>query len=106
MAGSIFGQHDDLVVQLWPQALSEASQDGEVQEFFARHMVEIHDYIADVYRRSQAAGGIRTDCDPDAEAWIFLAIGILRAGDERLGNIVGDAFLPIVDSRRRWLNAD
>jgi AcrR family transcriptional regulator len=106
IAQSMFAPGDDVVVQLWPQALSETSTDGEVQAYFAAHLAQIHDYIADVYRRSQEAGGIRAGRDPAAEAWIFLAIGILRSADERIGNIVGPHFAQIVDSRRRWLSGD
>ena len=41
--------------------------------------------------------------DPDAEAWIFISLGLLSTIDRRLGNLVGDEFDDIVASRRAWM---
>ena len=54
-------------------------------------------------RRAQAAGGIVADRDADAEAWIFISLGLLSTIDRRLGNLVGEEFDRIVDSRRAWM---
>ena len=61
------------------------------------------DEAADVIRRSQKAGGIVAERDADAEAWIFISLGLLSTIDHRLGNIVGDEFDDIVSSRREWM---
>jgi hypothetical protein len=41
--------------------------------------------------------------DADAEAWIFISLGLLSTIDRRLGNLVGDEFDDIVASRRAWM---
>ena len=64
---------------------------------------EVHEYVAAVIRRAQEAGGIVADRDADAEAWIFISLGLLSTIDHRLGNIVGDEFDDIVSSRREWM---
>ena len=91
------------IATLWVQALTEASDDAEIGRFVKRHMKEVHAYVADVIRRSQAAGGIRPEHDADAEAWIFIALGLLSTVGRRVGGMVDDAFPGIVASRRRWL---
>jgi hypothetical protein len=58
---------------------------------------------ADVIRRAQAEGGIVAERDPEAEAWIFISLGLLSTIDHRLGSIVGDEFADIVASRREWM---
>ena len=40
-------------------------------------MREVRAYIADVIRLAQKAGAVQTDRDADAEAWIFVAGGLL-----------------------------
>ena len=80
-AGELAGR--DLEPQL--QALAEASEDAEIRAFMRRHLREVHDFVADVHRRAQAAGGIPPERNADAEAWVFLAIGLLRASDDCLG---------------------
>ena len=54
-------------------------------------------------RRAQAGGGIVSDRDADAEAWIFISLGLLSTIDRRLGNLVGEQFDDIVASRRAWM---
>jgi AcrR family transcriptional regulator len=91
------------VATLWVQALTEASNDPEIRRFVKRHMKEVHAYVADVIRRSQEAGGILPARDPDAEAWIFISLGLLASVGRRLGGMVDEAFPGIVASRRHWL---
>ena len=45
-----------VVSDLWMQAVVEAGDDPEVRKFLKRHMREVHDYMADVISRVQAAG--------------------------------------------------
>jgi len=63
----------------------------------------VHDFVAGVIRRAQEAGGIFPERDPDAEAWIFISLGLLSTIDSRLGNIIGDDFDDIIASRRAWM---
>ena len=42
----------------WIQALTEASDDAEIRRFLRKQMREVHDFVSDVIRRSQEAGGI------------------------------------------------
>jgi len=90
--------------QLWLQALSEATEDPEIRRHFRRHLREVHDFVADVLRRSQIAGGVADDRDVEAEAWIGLGIGLLRSVQERFGGLLGDEEIEAVSAARvHWL---
>jgi AcrR family transcriptional regulator len=92
-----------VLVDLWIQALTEAADDPEIRRALRQQVREVHEFVAGVIRRAQEAGGILPDRDPDAEAWIFISLGLLSTIDHRLGNIVGDEFEDIVASRRTWM---
>jgi AcrR family transcriptional regulator len=92
-----------VLVDLWIQALTEAADDPEIRRALRRQVREVHDFVGDVIRRAQAAGGIIAERDPDAEAWIFISLGLLSTIDHRLGSIVGDDFDDIIASRRAWM---
>lgn len=92
-----------VIAHLWLQALVEASEDPAIADYMREHMREVHGYMADVLRRSQAAGGVLPDRDPEAEAWISLGIGFLRMIDLRLGGLVEGDSMSIFASRLRWL---
>jgi len=92
-----------VLVDLWIQALTEAADDPEIRRALRQQVREVHDFVADLIRRAQAEGGIFADRDPDAEAWIFISLGLLSTIDHRLGNIVGDDFEDIIASRRAWM---
>jgi TetR/AcrR family transcriptional regulator len=92
-----------VMVDLWIQALTEAADDAEIRRALRAQLREVHNFVADVIRRAQAGGGIVSDRDADAEAWIFISLGLLSTIDRRLGNLVGDEFDRIVDSRRTWM---
>lgn len=91
------------IASLWVQALTEASEDPEIRRFIRRHMREVHQFVADVIRRAQKAGGIVPERDPDAEAWIFIAIGLLGTVSKRLGGLVDEDFAKIFTSRLLWM---
>lgn len=91
------------VATLWVQALMEASDDPEIRKFTKSHMREVHAYVRDVIRRAQAAGGIDRARDPSAEAWIFIAIGLLTTVGRRLGGLVGADMPAIIASRQEWM---
>jgi TetR/AcrR family transcriptional regulator len=90
------------LVDLWIQALSEASDDPEIRRYLRRQIREVHGYVAGVIVRSQAAGGFRPERDPSAEAWIFLSIGLLGTIDRRLSMLDGELGR-IVAARRSWM---
>jgi AcrR family transcriptional regulator len=92
-----------VLVDLWIQALTEAADDPEIRRALRRQVREVHDFVVDVIRRAQEEGGIVAERDPDAEAWIFISLGLLSTIDHRLGSIVGDEFDDIIASRRAWM---
>jgi TetR/AcrR family transcriptional regulator len=93
-----------LVAELWMQAVVEAGDDAVVQRFLRGHMREVHDFIADVIRRCQEQGVVRPERDADAEAWVFLAGGLLGTIGRRLGGLLGEEdFERIRSSRREWM---
>ncbi len=92
-----------VLVDLWIQALTEAADDPEIRRALRAQLREVHKFVADVIRRAQDAGGLVAERDPDAEAWIFISLGLLSTIDRRLGNLVGDEFDGIVASRRAWM---
>ena len=92
------------VAELWMQATVEASEDAEVRRFLRRHMREVRDYVADVIRRCQAEGTVLPDRNADAEAWIFIAGGLLGTVGRRLGGLLDeDDFKAIRASRKEWM---
>jgi AcrR family transcriptional regulator len=93
-----------LPTNLWMQAITEAGCDPEIRRHVRKHMRDVHDFIADILRQAQAAGGIPADRDADAEAWIFIAGGLLITVGDRLGGLLGhEDFSRISTQRYRWL---
>jgi AcrR family transcriptional regulator len=92
-----------VLVDLWIQALTEAADDPEIRKALREQVREVHDFVADVIRRSQEQGGIVAERDAEAEAWIFISLGLLSTIDHRLGNLVGGEFDDIIASRREWM---
>ncbi len=94
-----------LLPNLWLQGVTEAAEDEEIQAHVRAHVREVHDFVAGLMREHQAAGAIPADRDPDAEAWLFLAGGLLRSFADRLGGVLGASeFAAIGRERRRWLS--
>jgi AcrR family transcriptional regulator len=91
------------LVDLWIQALAEASEDRLIAAALRRQVREVHDFFADVIRDGQARGVIVADRDPVAEAWIFVAGGLLSTMDIRLGGLLGDDLDRVRTERRRWM---
>lgn len=89
---------------LWMQAVNEAGEEPELRAHVRKQMREAHALVAGIVRRGQEAGGIAGDRDPDAEAWIFLGIGMVVTFARRLGGVMNDeAMAAIASSRSRWL---
>jgi TetR/AcrR family transcriptional regulator len=93
------------VIDLWIQGLNEASADKAIAAAVRKQVREVHDFFADVIRDGQRRGVIHPDRDPVAEAWIFVAGGLLATIDGRLGGLLGDDLLAVRDARREWLMA-
>jgi TetR/AcrR family transcriptional regulator len=101
------GEKSGVVVpDLWMQAVVEAGDDPEVRKFLNRHMREVHDYMAEVIGKVQAAGVVDPARDADAEAWIGLAGGLLGTIGRRVGLLKDSDFESIRASRREWLTAE
>ena len=94
------------VIDLWIQALNEAAEDKVIAGAVRRQIREVRDFFAEVIRDGQRRGVIHRERDPEAEAWIFIAGGLLATIDSRLGGLLGDDLLRVRDSRRAWMLAD
>jgi AcrR family transcriptional regulator len=98
-----FKEQRSAVATLWMRALTESGDDPEIRKYLRRHLREVHEFVADVVRRCQAAGAVPADRDARAEAWIFVAVGLLIAIADRLGGMAPGDLERIRSSRRRWL---
>ncbi len=90
---------------LWIQGVIESGEDTEIRRRVRTHMREVHDFVAELIRTQQANGGVPPERDANAEAWIFVAGGLLRSFADRLGGVLSDADLEAIGrERRRWLS--
>jgi AcrR family transcriptional regulator len=96
-------QRRPVVSSLWIQALAEAPEDEEIRRYLREHMREVHAYAADVIRRAQATGAVPPDRDADAEAWIFISLGLLSMADRALAGLMEDQWPAIRAARLRAL---
>lgn len=94
------------LVDLWIQALTEASEDASIAKAVRRQIREVHAFLADVIRRGQADGVLHADRDPVAEAWIFIGGGLLATIDQRLGGLLGGDLERVRVSRRTWMASE
>ena len=89
---------------LWIAGIVEAGEDEEIARHVRAHMREVHDFIADTLRKAQELGAIPADRDPEAEAWIFVAGGLLVTMGDRLGGLLGhEDFTWVATARYTWL---
>jgi AcrR family transcriptional regulator len=93
------------LAELWVQALSEAAEDPELRRHLRRHMREVHDFTAGVIRRGQEEGTLNRARDADAEAWTFLAGGVLGMVGRRIGLLDEQEVEAIRAARLEWLGA-
>ena len=91
------------IIDLWIQALGEVADDAVIAKAVRRQIREVHDFFADVIRRGQEAGVIHPDRDAVAEAWIFVAGGLLATIDHWLGGLLGGDLERVRASRRAWM---
>ena len=71
-----------------------------------RQVREVHDFFAELIRDGQRRGALHEDRDPEAEAWLFVAGGLLATMDSRLGGLLGDDLQRVRAERHRWMAAD
>ena len=93
------------MAELWVQALGEAAEDPELRKHLRRHMREVHDFMADVIRRGQAEGVLHAERDADAEAWTFIAGGVLGMVGRRIGLLEEQEVKSIRQARLDWLTS-
>src|SRR5581483_10429594 len=93
------------LVDLWIQALTEAGEDATIAKAVRRQIREVHAFFADLIRRGQEAGVVHSERDPAAEAWIFVAGGLLATIDHRLGGLLGGDLDRVRAARRAWMIA-
>ena len=94
------------VVDLWIQALTEASEDKVIAVALRKQVRDVHDFFADLIRAGQERGAIHKDRDPVAEAWILVGGGLLATMDSRLGGLLGSDLERVSAERRRWMRSD
>ncbi len=94
------------MVDLWIQSLAEASDDSVIAAALRTQVREVHDFFAEIIRDGQRRGVIHADRDAVAEAWLFVAGGLLTTMDNRLGGLLGDDLQRVRNSRRAYMLAD
>lgn len=93
------------LVDLWIQALTEASDDEVIAAKLREQVREVRDFFAGIIRDGQARGIVHADRDPEAEAWLFVGAGLLVTMDNRLGGLLGGDLRRVRDARRAWMLA-
>ena len=93
------------LVDLWIQALNEAADDPVIAKAVREQVRDVHRFIVGVIERGQEGGTLHPDRDPVAEAWLFVAGGLLVRIDHRLGGLLGADLERVRASRRAWMHA-
>ncbi len=92
------------LIDLWIQALNEAGDDPVIAKALRGQIREVHEFVAGLIVDGQARGVLAADRDARAEAWIFVAGGLLATIDHRLGGLLGGDLERVRHERRRWLH--
>ena len=92
------------LIDLWIQGLNEASGDPVIAAALRAQIREVHDFVADLIVDGQSHGAVAAERDPRAEAWIFVAAGLLVTIDQRLGGLLGGDLEGVRRERRRWMH--
>jgi AcrR family transcriptional regulator len=92
-----------LISNLWVQALAAGTEDPVIGAYMKEHMREVHAYVVSVGNRAQGEGAINAERDLEAEAWIFISLGLLSMADRVLDGLMLDKWPAIRASRMRWL---
>ncbi len=94
------------VAQLWVRGLVETTGIDDVDEHLASLMRQVHDYVTEMVRRSDEAGGVLDGRDPSTEAWTIVAIGLLGASLGTRGLVEPGAFDKVLAAHREWMTGD
>jgi AcrR family transcriptional regulator len=94
-----------LLAELWIQGVDEATDDPEIERRLRAHVREVHDFVAGKIRAAQASGAVPAERDPEAEAWVFVAMALLAGVGRRLGGLVQpEDYARIRTSRLEWMS--
>ncbi|HZQ83162.1 MAG TPA: TetR/AcrR family transcriptional regulator [Gaiellaceae bacterium] len=93
------------VIDLWLQALTVAPEDKVIASALRGQIREVRDFFAEIIQAGQERGVVNAERDPQAEAWIFVAAGLLVTMDARLGGLLGDDLQRVRAARRAWMLA-
>ena len=91
------------LVDVWIQALTEAADDEVIAGALRAQIREVHEFFADLIRDAQRNGHVHADRDADAEAWLFIAGGLLATMDHRLGGLLGKDLQKVRAARKEWM---
>ena len=91
------------LVDLWIQALTEAAGDEVIARALRDQIHEVHGFFADLIRTAQREGYVHGDRDATAEAWVFIAGGLLATIDHRLGGLLGNDLQKVRAARKAWM---
>ena len=93
-----------LLAELWMQAVTEAAEDEEIRRYVRRHLREVHAFVSAAVRDAQERGVIVRERDAEAEAWIFVAMGLLATLGRRVGGVLGEEDLGRIRAARiQWM---
>lgn len=92
------------LVDLWMQALNESMGDEVIAGAVREQIRDLHRFVVDVIERGQAAGTLNAERDAVAEAWLFVAGGLLVTIDHRLGGLLGPDLGRVRAARRAWMH--
>jgi AcrR family transcriptional regulator len=91
------------LVDLWIQALTEAAGDEVIAAALRDQIHEVHRFFADLIVNAQREGYVHEARDAEAEAWLFIAGGLLATIDHRLGGLLGNDLQRVRAARREWM---
>jgi BetI-type transcriptional repressor, C-terminal len=93
-----------LLAELWMQAVTEAAEDEEIRRYVRHHLREVHAFVSSAVRDAQERGVIVHERDAEAEAWIFVAMGLLATLGRRIGGVLGEEDLKRIRAARiQWM---
>src|SRR5581483_5341075 len=92
------------LIDLWIQPLNVTGADPVIAKGLRHQIREVHAFFADLIADGQARGVVAADRDARAEAWIFVAGGLLATIDQRLGGLLGGDLERVRAERRRWMH--
>jgi AcrR family transcriptional regulator len=93
------------LIDLWIQGLNETAEDPAITKALRGQIREVHAFFTALIADGQAAGVLAAERDPRAEAWLFVAGGLLATIDQRLGGLLGADLEAVRRERRRWMHA-